>query len=317
MSFKRIEVAVGVLFRQCDDRQFEVLVAQRLVKDRYFEKWEFPGGKIEQGESPFLALRRELSEELEIDVIKATPLIRLDHNYPDRHVRLHVFEVKEFTEQPHGKEGQAIQWLKPQQCAELDFLQANEPIVNAVVLPKFVLITDIAKYGLDKTMDCIVNLQKKHGDIIVQLREKTNDLKVLSSYKNKITPLLKQGSLLMLNNEPDIAKQLGFDGVHLNADRASRLVKRAAQGFKWVGVSCHDSSELKHAEKIADFALLSPIQTTNSHPSQSPKGWDFFSSKVKVAALPVYALGGLSFQDCEKARLNQAQGVAMLSAAWV
>jgi len=317
MPFKRIEVAVGVLSRQCADQQFEVLVAQRLVKDRYFEKWEFPGGKLEQGESPFSALCRELNEELEIDVLKATPLIRLDHNYPDRHVRLHVFEISEFSGQAHGKEGQAVQWLKPQQCAELDFLQANEPIVNAVVLPKFVLITDITKYGLDKTMDRIVSLQKKHGNIIVQLREKTNDLAVLSAYKSKITPLLKQGSLLMLNDEPDVAKQLGFDGVHLNAGRASKLVKKNDQGLKWVGVSCHDSSELKHAEKVADFALLSPIQSTNSHPEQTPKGWDFFSNRVKVAALPVYALGGLSFNDCEKARLNQGQGVAMLSAAWL
>ena len=317
MSFKRIEVAVGVLSRKENDQDYEVLVAQRVVKDRYFEKWEFPGGKLEKGESPFSALYRELSEELEVKVLKAVPLIRLDHNYPDRSVRLHVFEVNEFSGEPHGKEGQAIRWVKPQQCAELDFLEANGPIVNAVLLPKLMLITNIAKYGLEKTLVCINSLQQSYGNIIVQLRENTSDIVLLNSYKEKIEQLLSQGSFLIFNGEPSLAQELGFTGVQLGAKMALRFARREELKFSWVGVSCHDSSELKQAEKIADFALLSPVQATTSHPGQLPKGWGFFESHAERATLPVYALGGLCIQDCEKVRLSQGQGVAILSAAWV
>lgn len=316
MSFKRIEVAVGVLLRHKVDQRPEVLVAQRLVKDRYFEKWEFPGGKLEKGESPFSALCRELNEELGTEILNAMPLIRLDHNYPDRHVRLHVFEVSEFLGEPHGKEGQAIQWMKPQQCAELDFLAANEPIVNAVMLPKFMVITDIEQYGLEQTLVRIESLQSAHGDIVVQLREGSNDVSLLRVYKDKIDPLLKQGSFLILNGEASIAQELQFDGVQLNSKRMSSVTKRKEIKLQWVGASCHDDVELQHAKKIADFALLSPVQATASHPNELPKGWGFFESHAKSATIPVYALGGLSFEDCEKARLKQAQGVAILSAAW-
>lgn len=320
MSFKRIEVAVGVLSRQSDQangvQQREVLVAQRLVKDRYFEKWEFPGGKIEQGESPLTALSRELNEELEIQVLATSPLIQLDHNYPDRHVRLHVFEVNKFSGEPHGKEGQAIQWVKPQYCAELDFLQANEPIVNAVLLPKLMLITDIAKYGIERTLSRISSLQRKYGELIVQLRENTADVSLLVSYKTQIAPLLKQGSLLLLNGSPRVAEELNFDGVQLGAQRAGDVFNRDDIKLPWVGASCHDKDELQHAEKIADFALLSPIQATKSHPNLKPKEWGFFQQLAEQAVLPIYALGGLAPQDYEKARLQQGQGVAILSKAW-
>lgn len=316
MSLKRIEVAVGVLFRQQAGYGREVLVAQRLVKDRYFQKWEFPGGKLESGETPFSALCRELNEELAINVLKATPLIQLDHNYPDRHVRLHVFEINDFAGELQGKEGQAIQWLKPQQCAEIEFLQANEPIISAILLPKVILITDIQKYGLEKTMVNIENVQNEYGDIIVQLRENTNDLAKLMAYKNQIMPLLKNASLLLLNGKPEVAQQLNFDGVHLKSSRAMMIKNRIDIDLKWVGVSCHDDVELKQAAEIADFALLSPIQSTQSHPEQQAKGWEFFSSCAEKSSLPVYALGGMSLQQCEKARLNQGQGVAVLRAAW-
>lgn len=315
MAFKRIEVAVGVLtrYRACTD---EVLISQRLVNDRYFKKWEFPGGKLENGESPLAALSRELHEELGVNVIKAAPLIQLDHNYPDRHVRLHVFEVSEYFGEPHGKEGQAIQWLEPKKCPELDFLQANEPIVNAVLLPKFMLITDIAKYGLEKTLARIGNLQRSYGELIVQLRENTTDLALLTSYQAQITPLLKQASFLILNGSSDIAEELKFDGVQLAARRADEVVTRTDINLRWVGASCHNQAEIRHAEKIADFALLSPVQATRSHPDRKPKEWGYFKRHAEQANLPVYALGGLSLQDCEKARIHQGQGVAVLSNAW-
>ena len=242
--------------------------------------------------------------------------IRLDHNYPDRHVRLHVFEVNDFSGIPHGKEGQAIQWVQPQECSRLDFLEANKPIVDAVLLPKLILITDIAKYGLEQTLTRIDDLQQSQGSLIVQLRENTSDTVLLNLYKTKIEQLLKHESFLILNGEPSLAQELGFSGIQLSSRIASRVTKRAEIKVPWVSASCHESSELRHAEKIADFALLSPIQATTSHPNESPKGWNFFKTHAQEAALPVYALGGLSTHDFKNARLNQAQGVAILSAAW-
>lgn len=124
----RIDVAVGVL----RDAFGRVLVGQRIVEDLYFGKWEFPGGKIENEETPEQALRRELHEELGIEIGETELLIELSHDYPDRRVKLHVLDVLSFEKRPYGREGQSLQWLRPRELYKLDFLAANEPIMKVL-----------------------------------------------------------------------------------------------------------------------------------------------------------------------------------------
>lgn len=126
---KRINVAVGIL----EDAQGRVLVGQRTVKDAYFNKWEFPGGKLEQGESAEQALVRELSEELGVDVKKMNALTTIEHDYPDRHVKLMVFRVTAFDGVANGLEDQALRWLYPTELHTLDFLQGNTAIVDLLI----------------------------------------------------------------------------------------------------------------------------------------------------------------------------------------
>lgn len=126
---QRIEVAVGLLF----DQAGKVLVGQRVVKDQYFAKWEFPGGKLETDESPEQALRREFEEEVGVRILASSPLMQLDHDYPDRKVRLHVCIIDEYTGLVESLEGQALQWVELSQLAELDFLQGNQAIVQTLL----------------------------------------------------------------------------------------------------------------------------------------------------------------------------------------
>nr|GEY60322.1 arginine biosynthesis bifunctional protein ArgJ, chloroplastic [Tanacetum cinerariifolium] len=97
--------------------------------------WEFPGGKVEAGESVDAALARELHEELGISVTSARPLIKISHDYPDKQVLLDVWEVSSFTGEPHGVEGQPLAWVSQRELAEYDFPAANRPIVAAARLP--------------------------------------------------------------------------------------------------------------------------------------------------------------------------------------
>jgi len=115
---KRIEVAVGVVYNHLD----EMLVGQRVVKDLYFDKWEFPGGKLEQGESVEQALQREFEEETGINVLSSRPLMLVEHDYPDRHVRLHVHTIREFEGEVRSLEGQALKWVSLEELSKLDFL---------------------------------------------------------------------------------------------------------------------------------------------------------------------------------------------------
>jgi len=84
-----------------------------------------------------------------------------------------------------------------------------------------------------------------------------------------------------------------------------------------VGVSCHDATELAHASAIgADFALLSPVLPTLTHPGAATLGWEAFSALAAASAIPVYGLGGLERADVMRAQSHGAHGIALLRGAW-
>jgi 8-oxo-dGTP diphosphatase len=128
---KRIEVAVGVVY----NLQGLVLVGQRIVNDMYFQKWEFPGGKLEAGETVEQALNREFQEETGIRILSSRPLMLVEHDYPDRHVRLHVHTISHFEGSGESKEGQALKWVSLQELSKLDFLQGNQVILERLQAP--------------------------------------------------------------------------------------------------------------------------------------------------------------------------------------
>ena len=100
------EVAAGILL----DAQGRYLLGQRPAGKPYAGYWEVPGGKIEKGESVFAALKRELQEELGIEIQSSEELTVLEHDYPHAYVRLHVSVIRHWSGTPQGCEGQALSW---------------------------------------------------------------------------------------------------------------------------------------------------------------------------------------------------------------
>jgi 8-oxo-dGTP diphosphatase len=96
--------------------------------------WEFPGGKIDEGEIPLAALRRELEEELGIEVQKAEYLVSCDHEYPDRVVHLDLWLVTEFKDEPQPLDHQALRWVSVDQLETADLLPADQPLIEALVV---------------------------------------------------------------------------------------------------------------------------------------------------------------------------------------
>ncbi|WP_308160256.1 8-oxo-dGTP diphosphatase MutT [Arsukibacterium indicum] len=125
---QQLHVAVGVIIRQ-QGRQTQVLLALRSSKQHQGGKWEFPGGKVEPGETVEAALSRELQEELAITVSKAKPFMLLNYTYPERRVTLDIWLVTEFSGTPEGLEGQPLQWVNISDLASITFPDANQPIV--------------------------------------------------------------------------------------------------------------------------------------------------------------------------------------------
>ncbi len=121
-----IRVAAAVLH----DSQGRVLVCQRPAGKTLAGLWEFPGGKLEPGEAAEAALRRELFEELGIQVRSCRPLMQLQHEYPERHVELLVWLVEHYDGEARGLEGQALRWVSVQELPTLALLPADLPIIE-------------------------------------------------------------------------------------------------------------------------------------------------------------------------------------------
>jgi 8-oxo-dGTP diphosphatase len=124
-----IPVAVGI----ARDMMGQFLVGQRPACKVYPGKWEFPGGKLEPGESVLKALVREFREELGLEIIRAEPAFVVRHRYPDRSVELNIWRVINCRGKATGREGQVVRWVGPRELSGLDFLEGNQAIVEKVI----------------------------------------------------------------------------------------------------------------------------------------------------------------------------------------
>jgi 8-oxo-dGTP diphosphatase len=126
-------VAAALLRRAADGHALEVLIAQRPPGKWQAGRWEFPGGKVEAGEQPEAALRRELVEELGIRAEQLLELRTFHHDYPDRSVEIALWLVPRFNGEAHGLDGQALRWVDPAELGRCDLLEADLPMIEPLL----------------------------------------------------------------------------------------------------------------------------------------------------------------------------------------
>lgn len=128
MSLSAIHVVAGALF----DESGRVLIAQRPAGTHMAGGWEFPGGKLEPGEERLAGLKRELQEELGVDVEDAAPLISYEYAYAERRVLLDLWVVNRFRGVPYSREGQPLQWAYVEDLERVGLLEADWPMIGAL-----------------------------------------------------------------------------------------------------------------------------------------------------------------------------------------
>ncbi len=308
-----IHVVAAVIY----DDQGRVLLTRRGEAMHQGGLWEFPGGKLESSETVAHGLQRELKEELGIDLLGHRPLIRNLHHYPDKSVLLDVYLVREYEGIPQGLEGQPLRWVKPERLSDYPMPAADLPVLTALNLPERYLITGPDPRRPEQFLDSIQRALDR-GLSMVQLRASVMpDAELLELGRVVLRLCHDNGARLLLNGSPELAQEMDADGVHLNSQRLNRLSSRPLPRDMLVAASCHSTAELSHAADIGiDFAVLSPVKDTASHPEAEPLGWGRFASMVGGASIPVYALGGMQESDLEVAWGYGAQGIAGISCFW-
>lgn len=279
--------------------------------------WEFPGGKIEPGETPRAALVRELREELHIELQAAQPFIRLQHDYPAKRVELDIWRVTAWDGEPQPVENQPLAWVAVDELPNWQLLPADAPIVAALRLPDRYLVTP--EPGQEKT-DFLPQLAQAldSGIRLVQFRAPALSSDSYAALAEQVIRLCHaRQAKILLNATPALAVKLGADGVHLPAMALRQYASRPVPSDFWLGASCHNAEELIAARELgADFVVLGPVQPTASHPQAMPLGWERFEELTGQAGLPVYAIGGLVADDIARVQAAGGQGVAAIRGLW-
>ncbi|WP_428310419.1 Nudix family hydrolase [Hydrocarboniphaga sp.] len=307
MTLPLIHVACGVLQRA----DGAVLLAQRPEGKIAAGFWEFPGGKIEPGESASAALARELFEELGVTVRGARPLIRLRHAYSNRIVVLDTWLVSAFDGEPESRENQALAWAALDAVSGYDCLPTVAPIMKPLRLPADYVFTA-------PTMDeaaIRARLPRLPKPALLRLRlPGLSDAAYAALASSLAGDVQRAGLKLVLDRSVELSRTLAC-GWHAPV-AAWRDLKSRPDVPAFFG-SAHTRDELLALNALdADAAVLGHVLATRSHPGQMPLGWGGFSDAALEAGLPVYAIGGVGARDHEQAWNHGGQGCAGINAYW-
>jgi 8-oxo-dGTP diphosphatase len=326
---KITDVAVAVFIKP--DGTF--LLSSRPEGKPYPGYWEFPGGKIEAGESVRDALVRELIEELNVTITHATPWFTFMMHYTHATVRLHCWRVHAWHGHMNGNmrgmEGQSFEWVRLNQMTVSPTLPGCVPIFKALSLPYVYAITNASEVGVESYLQHLRALWSKNAsngtpvlgfasEIVpqmVQVREKNMSREACTSFAKSVIALARECEYsrdvkVLINSDIAVAHEVGADGIHLTSAQLSTIKDRP--DFALVGASAHTRGEIERAAELkCDFVVMGPVQTTLTHPDQTPIGWARFAELAEAAPLPCYALGGLTIADLKIAIESGAHGVAM------
>ena len=306
MTQKVTDVAVAI-FRKADGT---FLLSSRPDGKPYAGYWEFPGGKIEPGETVLQAMIRELVEELNVTISKATPWFTFMMHYTHATVRLHCWRVSAWHGEMRGMEGQGFAWQRLNALTVGPTLPGCVPIFNALALPGVYAITNASAAGVEAYL-AQLEYALQQGLRLVQIRERNLSPDALLHFAEEVVAKAHAYSAqVLVNRDADLAMRIGADGVHLTAAQLGDCGVRP--DFPLVAASAHHRAEIERAAELKlDFVVLGAVKPTRTHPGQMPIGWQRFAELVNAAPLPVYALGGLTADDMSIAIEQGAHGLAM------
>lgn len=310
-----IRVAAGVIL----DDDGKVLLAQRPEGKPWAGWWEFPGGKIEQGESIHQALARELNEELGIHIKESFPWVSFVYEYPNTSVELHFRKVYQWQGEVRGLEQQAFAWTTPSQASLLgEILPASVSPLKWLNIPEQYAISHFQTPELSHLYWQRFEQLLQQGVKLFQFREpqwpEGKASKSLKTWFDKMLHSCHQyGAKLLLNSVHPKSWANLADGIHFRGQDAILLEERPLSQEKLMGVSCHHLADILYANHLnADFMVLGHVLPTPSHPHSEPLGWENFAKFAQEAGRPVFAIGGQTPADLTTARTHGAHGIAFI-----
>lgn len=298
-----VNIAIALLLNKN-----KILVGWRNSKQHQGNKYEFAGGKIEIGESAMEACRREVIEEVGVDISKWHAKTVIQHEYEDIFVNLHFFQGFILDEQLNAVK-QPWMFYERTELAHLKFPKANQSIISQLIWPKYIKIsTELnSLHELDKRKFLYFRPQLNQSNHCDQTIE--SSIAQIESFSaehlNQLIINIDLWSKLNADTQLQVTK------VHLRHDQLLSMSSNSLISTHFFIASCHDFETLQHAQHIGcDAVFLSPVQDTRTHPNAAVLSWEGFRELAQQLDIPVFALGGLNPTDLELAINHGAYGVA-------
>jgi len=294
MSKSIIDVAISLLFYRK-----KVLVGWRNIDQHQGNKYEFPGGKLEEGETAERACRRETREEVGIDIKQWHAFDVIHHDYEDVEIYLHIFHAH-VPKQSLANIQNPWTWYHRDELLSLNFPKANKKIVERLYWSQHIKISEH-----------LANYKPKQFSQLFYWRVNA-DLSAVEQIKhfniNDFSQLIINIDLWKLLPD-DIQKEIIT--IHFKQYQLLDLaLDQLPTGVRCIA-ACHDIASLNHAQNLGfDAVILSPVLVTQTHPEAVTIGWEKFAEYVKNIDIPVFALGGLTPDDLHIAQQNGAYGIA-------
>ncbi|QER39857.1 NUDIX domain-containing protein [Acinetobacter suaedae] len=289
-----VEVAIAILLHKS-----KVLVGWRQADQHQGNKHEFPGGKVEQNETPEQACRREVYEEVGIGLKDWHKFDVIQHEYDDLIVRLHLFHAyvpEELLDLIH----QPWTWYSRDQLQSLNFPKANKTIIERLVWSHLIKISDLLPTLPDR-------------DAQFYWRNKDQTIAEVQQQLLQLTDLQLNKLIINISLWQQFSSELQakIQTIHLKQSQLMDLKRGELIVGKRFIAACHDAVSLKHAHHIGcDAVFLSPVHQTETHPEAKALGWDGFAELAEKSDIPVFALGGVAPKEMEQAQKHHAYGLA-------
>ena len=296
-----------------------VLLAQRPAGKAYAGYWEFPGGKLEPGETPRRRARPRAAEELGLAVRRAAPWLVQRYVYPHAHVELHFFRVFEWDGEPVGHDGQAFAWQTPGRF-DVRAAAAGEHVRAARAAAAAGLRDhDGGRPRRDGVSGTRAKPRSTGGLTLIQLREKDWPAERQRAFAAALVALARpRGARVLLNGDADDARAWGCDGVHLTSAALAATAVRPGADDLLCAASCHTRAEIERAGALGlDFAVLGPVSADAVASGRAGAGLGRLRGDRRARRRCRSSRWAASTaRDLDVAIAHGAHGVALRRAAW-
>lgn len=294
MSKPNLDVAIGILVHNN-----HILVGWREENQHQGNKHEFPGGKVEAGETPVEACRREICEEVGLNLENWKKFDVIRHEYDDVIVQLHFF-IAYVSYEDSQKVVAPWKWIERDQLLNLNFPKANTGVVKRLYWQRLIKIShDLS------------SLNNISDDRLLYWRIAESEFSHEEFSQYSIEKLSKIIVNINIFNQLGELQKNAIQTIHLKQDQLFKLNRNNLDSSKRYIAACHNLEALKHAEQIGcDAVFLSPVFATETHPDAQGLGWKSFTEMALQVNLVIFALGGVSPELLNDAQNNHAYGVA-------